>query len=130
MQSLGFQLERDMPDAAQLHPVADLIENPLVMDRVVQNAVSAECYETARERPHVKIMNILNVRDGLAVLEYAPHVYMGRHHPEEHACRLLHQAPGTQQDQSRNDDGDDGVDGRPTGQEDQRTRPNGAYRPE
>ena len=57
-----------MPDAAQLHAVADFIENPLVMGRVVQNDVSAECYETARERPHVKIMNILNVRDGLEVI--------------------------------------------------------------
>ena len=53
VQSLGFQLERDVPDSAQPHPVADLIEHPLVMGRVVQNGVSAERYETARERPYV-----------------------------------------------------------------------------
>ncbi len=53
VQSLGFQLERDVPDPMRFHPVADLIENLLVVGRVVQDAVSAERYETARERPHV-----------------------------------------------------------------------------
>ena len=53
MQTLGFQLKRDMPDAARLHPVANFVQNPLVMDGVVQNGMPAERYETARERPHV-----------------------------------------------------------------------------
>ncbi len=130
MQSLGFQLECDMPDAAPRHPVADLIENPLVMHGVVQDGVSAERYETARERPHVKIMNVVNVGDGPEVLQDAFHVHMGRHHLEKHPRRLLHQTPGSQQDETRNDDGDDGVDGRPPGQENQRTRPDGADGPE
>jgi len=53
VQSLGFQLERDVPDPVWCHAVADLIENPLVMHRVVQDAVSAERHEATRERPHV-----------------------------------------------------------------------------
>jgi len=35
VQSLRFQLERDVPDPVWRHAVADLIENPLVMHRVV-----------------------------------------------------------------------------------------------
>jgi len=53
VQSLRFQLERDVPDPVWRHAVADLIENPLVMHGVVQDAVSAERHKTARERPHM-----------------------------------------------------------------------------